>query len=290
MVEFLLPGLVPLIAMLSVLVIAVTYMGARVFRIPSWEAYFNVEMTNLMMAILTIGMMYGAFMATTQITKMFLPSNYQNLGPVGVSKLFLNSVINEGVLPMYKDLLTIEAMTSLSNSFMIRVGPSVWSSVSKVEPGADAILSITRMLSFGLLAIYGSLSIQYIGLSLMDSMMSLILSLGVLLYIFPTTRDAGAFLIALAFAAGVVFPFIYALNFMALGNIPDFQEWYARGLPTMLAKIGASFGSIVNFEFFVPFINAMARLAMVALFIPAIAMTLTVAMINSITKFLMGKI
>ncbi|MFA5077306.1 MAG: hypothetical protein WC488_02675 [Candidatus Micrarchaeia archaeon] len=294
MVEFLFPTLVPVIAMLSVMLIAVTYMGGKVFRIPSWEAYFNVEMTNLVMAMMMIGLMYGGFMATTQISKWFLDGQ----DPITASTSFLNSVINQGVLPMYKDLLAIEAMTSLSNSFMIRVGPSVWSSVSKVEPGADAILSMCRLLSFGLLAVYGSLSAQYMALSLMDPLMSLLLSLGVLLYIFPTTRDAGAFLIAAAFAAGVVFPFIYALNFMALEKIygspyvayiPDFHGLNMRGLPGLILKLGASFGSIFNFEFFVPFINAMAHLTLVALFLPSIAMTLSAAMITSLAKFLTGK-
>lgn len=292
---FLFDQLVPIVIMLMVLVLAFAYIGAEFFRIPAWRAYVGVEMFNLVLAVITIGFMFAAFVGAKYIA-------YELVGndPVTAAKDFLNRIINKGVLPMYQDLLVIEAGTSLSNAFMIRIGPSVWSFVYKVEPGGDAILSMVRLMSFGLLAIYASLSFQYIALSAVDFAAPIALSLGVLLYIFPPTRDAGAFLICSAFAFQTVFPLIYALDEAILNDMSmqHFQTTYdayipqsggfGRGASTVLSFL-VPFASLVNFELLIPFINAMGHLALISLFLPALTMMITISMISAITKFLTGK-
>ena len=280
-----------------VMIIALTYMGGKIFRIPEWEAYFSVELYNLVIAIIIVVAAFGVFEASKAITMSVAGAE-----PIQVSKTFLSTVTNKGVLPMYKDLLSIEAATAFSNAFMLRVGPSVWSWAYKVEPGADAILAMTRLMGTGLLAIYGSLSIQYIGLSFIEFTMPIILSIGLLLFIFPPTRDAGAFLIAFAFAFQTIFPLTYALNKLAFDEIwasrysgpydpytPEIFGWQTRGWTKVFVFL-APFASTVNFPLLIPFINAMAHLTLIALVFPAISITITVAFINSITKFIRGKI
>lgn len=285
--QFLYPGLAPILIMIMLFILAFTYMGAEIFRIPSWKAYVSVELFNLVIAVLTIGFMFGAFISVKYIGYSLVGAD-----PLISAQNFLNKIINRAVLPMYKDLLIIEAGTSLSSSFMLRVGPGVWSYVYKVEPGADAILSMTKLMSFGLLAIYASLSIQYMGLSVVDFAAPIVLSLGALLYIVPPTRDAGAFLICAAFAFETMFPLTYALNEKILYDMfgPDFGmpgPWW-RGGYTLLAFL-TPFASLVNFEPLIPFIIMLAKLSLITLFFPAFSILITISFISALTKLLVGK-
>lgn len=304
--DFLFPTLVPLVAFLMVLIIAFTYIGGKVFRVPEWEAYFNIELHNLVFAIIIIASAFAVFEGSKALAYSMLGAE-----PVEASQAFLNKVINRGVLPMYKDLLGIEAGAALSNSFYMKIGPGVWSFTLKIQPGMDAILSMTRVLSMGLLAIYGSLSVQYILLSFVNFGMPIALSIGILLFIFPPTREAGAFLMSLAFGFQVVFPFLYALNGVILNDmtcarndmapmcgmsyeayVPEFHGVQMRGISGLLASMSPLAPAVIptlSFQALVPFINAMAHLALVSLFLPALSITLTVAFINAITKYLLGK-
>lgn len=325
MAESMLFQLVPMLAMVILVIIAAVYMVGKALRVPKpgifgiavnpiadmlsgstaasrLEAYANIELYNLVTAIMFLGVWGAALVGIQGLSHALLPNNpFGTNDPLEVSKLFLNTVINKGVLPMYKDLLTIESVTALSNSFMIRVGPSVWSFVTKVEPGGDAILAMARLMSFGLLTIYGSLSVQYIGLSLLEAFMPDMMALGVLLYMFPPTHEAGCFLMGLSFAFYIVFPFTYALNYIVLNDIswaennhaydayiPEIAGQNVRGLSSVLSLL-ASTASIFNFEFLIPFINAMAHLSLIALFLPALSMMLTMSTASSITKVLSGK-
>ncbi len=304
---FILPVLLPLVpvlAFLMILIIMITYVGGKAFGIPQLEAYLNVELHNLFMAFIILGAIIGFYWFSLSLTASLLPQcqSMPSCQPADVAQGFLNNVVNKGVLPMYKDLLAIEAGTAMSNSYMIRVGPGVWSFVYKVEPGADAILSMARMLSFGLLVIYGSLSMQYIMLSFVEFGAPIAISIGLILFIFPPTRDSGAFLIAFAFAFQTVFPFLYALDEAALNDmwsahgwgptydayVPELFGLRVRGVSTVLAYL-VPFASLANFELLVPFINAMAHLALIALFLPALTMMITIAFINATTKYIMGK-
>ncbi|MEW6528716.1 MAG: hypothetical protein AB1391_02390 [Candidatus Micrarchaeota archaeon] len=295
--DFLFQSLVPIVAFLTLLIITITYMAGRIFRIPGWEAYFNVELYNLIIAILIVSCAFGFFEASKQISKSLLCSNQPAncLEPVEASQVFLNNIINRGVLPMYKDLLVMEAGTAFTSSFMLKTGPAPWAFAHKVEPGTDAVLSMVRTMSFGLMVIYGSLTMQYIGMDLISFAMPIILSLGLILFIFPPTRDAGAFLIAFAFSFQTIFPFTYALNQIVLNDMARVQMhaspedqyimYSVRSNPVLVSV--AEYG---NFLVFKPYILAMARLALVSLFLPAFSLTLTIAFINAITKFLMWKI
>ncbi len=301
--EFLYPTLVPLVGALMALIIMATYIGGKVFRIPEWEAYFNVEMHSLIFAVLIIGAAFACFESVDAISRSLLGAD-----PIEASQTFLNTILNKGVLPMYKDLLVIEAGTSLSSSFMLLIGPVPWSYKYKVEPGADAILSMVRMMSFGLLVVYTSLTVQYMGLSFINFGAPIALSLGMLLFILPPTRDSGIFLIALAFAFQTIFPFTYALNQVILNDMacaqhglnPPCDYKYEAYVPQMgvfgVQIRGVSFFSYLvpfatyaNFLLLIPFINAIAHLALISLFLPALSIALTIAFMNAVAKFLMGK-
>lgn len=302
--DFLYPSLLPIIVMLTLLILIIFSTVGKALRIPEMDAYLNIELHNLILAVITVSLILSSNLGFDLVARSLLYSvdpNYVDI--ITSSKSFLNIVINNGVLPMYRDLLIIESGTALTSSFTYRIGPAPWSYVYKVEPGADAVLAMTRMLSFGLLIIYGSLSFQYIGLSVVGFAMPIALSLGLLLFIFPPTREAGAFLIAFAFAFQTIFPFTYVIHEVILNDIWSAHGWgdkYAgytpeifnlkiRGASTVVAFL-TSFATFTNFILLIPFINAMAHLALLSLFLPAFSLVLTIAFMNAIIKVLMAKI
>lgn len=297
--DFIFESFLPIAAMLMVLIITIVFMLGRVFRIPAWEAYLNVELYNLLFMLILITGMTGVYSVLNSIANTLNPNSGEIVE--GAQK-FLHRVLAEGVLPMYSDLLVMETLTSMSNSFYLLIGPGVWSYTEKVVPGADAILSIVRIMMMGLLAIYVSLITQYMGLAFVDFLMPIMLSLGIFLYIFPPTREAGAFLISFAFAFRVVLPFIYAVGEHILddmwvkhnygnyfnGYIPETLGMRIRGLSSIKALI-VPFATYFNLIALAPYFKAMSYLTLVAIFLPALAMLLSIGVMNSTIKFILGR-
>lgn len=298
--NFLFPELLPLLVFLTFLILIIIYFGAHVFRIPGWESYFNIELHNIFFVLIIISVVFGAFEISRHISQAIIGED-----PIHSSQSFLNLIINKGVLPIYNKLLFIELGCTLSNAFYGKIGPYVASYDYKIKPGTDSILAMARTLNIGLIVIYVSLLIQYIGISLIPFAMQILFSLGVLLFVFPPTREAGAFLIAFSFAFLIIFPFCYALNKVILNDIWELKHGVgntyekhvqkafglAKDLGLPAAALFTPFvNSWLNFGLFIPLINEVAHLALISLFMPAFSLTITIASINAITNFLLGRI
>lgn len=193
-----------------VLYIIVKYLAGKAFNKPEWEASLNIEITQVWYSLLIL---IAAF-AFLQAGTIFACSQAGTDKSLTLqASEFLQKVMIKGSLQSMNELFTIQIFYSIYNTLNFRPHESVWTWTYKVVPGADGVVGVVTVISYGLIAVFGSLAAQIAILSLIDATMyQLLLPAGLLLRFFPPTRDAGVFLITLAIGFQIVFPAMYVIN------------------------------------------------------------------------------
>jgi len=303
-------------------IILFTYMISRVFQVPEWEAYLSIELSNLTGSFLIVLFVLGLF-AIGDVFSIMMTGTAS--APQAALKFMTQTIADSTLEGMY-DIFRIQTCTSMLNIFSRRIGEAVLTNVFKVFPGIDVFVSITNVLGYGLVSIYGSIQAQIALLKLIDAfMLNFILPAGLILRFFPPTRDAGSFLIAMAFALQFVFPLVYIINKEVVDylgiEIYDKQKSdlliaslcgpFKYGVLGVLFNPTAGFPivskfpgiqglfkallsetalNLVSMAEFVPIMRSLSVLSLFALFIPAFALVITIAFINAMTKFLTQKL
>ncbi|MCX6768236.1 MAG: hypothetical protein NTY83_00090 [Candidatus Micrarchaeota archaeon] len=301
--------------------IALLHMASRFFNRPEMTAYANVELQQLFISVIIFVIAIGAFemanMAGTAIAGQ---------PPIDASLRFLHKTINSGVMPAYMDLMSLDIKLTFWSALEGRQGPTVWNFIAKQVTGLEPVISVVRVLTFTITTFFGTLGAQVIVFYLIQALMPIFLSAGVLLRFFPPTRDAGVYLIVFAISFQSMFPLLFTIN----AQIMD-EMWQLQGLgdsydpyvampsdllgseapeysPSWVSEIvGSTTGSSTGptttsqaigffpfvsfFRFYLlgPFFEGIASLSLPALFLPAIAMSITISFINALTKFVTGK-
>jgi hypothetical protein len=148
---------------------------------------------------------------------------------------------------------------------------------------------------------------------------------GLVLRFFPPTRDAGAFLIAVSFGFYVVFPMTYLVNLeifkdvglkaynepgerptLLINSLCGPLKYAAAGIafnPAVSAPllggalslalsriVSEGFLNLLSMSEFVPIMKHIGNLSLLSLFMPALSMMVTIAFINSMTKFIVSRV
>lgn len=309
------------VAFFVTVVILITYLVSKVLQHPEWEAYLSVELTNLTGSFLVLLFVLGLFGVGSLFSLMIA----QDANAPQAAIKFMTIDIANNVLEGMYDIFRIQTCASMLSMFARRIGEAVLTNVFKVFPGVDVFVNITNVIGYGLVSIYGSLQAQIALLSLVDKIMvPFFLPAGLVLRFFPPTRDAGSFLIAVAFAFQFVFPLTYLVNKLVVDDlgVKTYEKQRSEALiqslcgPVKYGVFGVllnpaaitsltSFGPIsllfktllsettlnlLSMAEFVPILRSLAVLSLFALFIPAFALVITLAFINAMTKFLTQKV
>lgn len=290
--EFLFVDWLPIVIMLVIFIIVLFYQVGKLLKIPELEAFFSIELSNLFYAFILVLALIGAYNLFFNIANSLLPGEGDIISR---AQKYLNIVIYEGIYPMFIDLIKLETFTSLSSNIFFKSGPTPWSWTTKILGGTSLIVMITRTLSVGLSILYASLMAQFLGLTAIKILAPFLFSLGLILFLFPPTRDAGVFLITATFGFYVFFPFLYSLNLLALNEmwkIVEKKEMFKPYTPPASTFLSVLAGTtkFVGMAVALHFIKALSHLSLIALFIPSLTLTLTLAFINGTTKFIMGRI
>lgn len=310
-------------------VILITYLVSKIFKVPEWEAYLSVELSNLLNSYLVIFFAVGFFIVGDAIAmSLSSPSATTYTSPPQAALFFLRNKAAPEVLEGLFDIFKIQACASILSTFARRMGEFVLTNVYKLFPGADTFVSISNVVGYGLVAIYGSVSAQVTLLAIAEATIKkFFLPAGLVLRFFPPTRDAGSFLIALSIGFYIIFPMSYLINDAVLThelNVDKYEtptvligmvcgplNWatfgYAfnpnnfifgsklmktLGLGVIFNKIiseGAINGLLVMYQF-MPILKTLSKLTLVAIFLPAFSIIITIAFINATTKFLIAKV
>jgi len=293
-------------------IVLLTFLASRIFKVPEWEAYLNIELTNLVHSFLILLFIVGFFIVSSAVATSITGASSPPLAAIEEVR-----VLTDSVLTATLDVYIIQSCTSVLGTYHRRIGEAVFTPTFRVFPGIDTFVSITNVLALGFVMVYGSLSAQLAFLNIIDAVMiPFVLPAGLILRFFPPTKEAGAFLIALAFAFQIVFPTAYVINGMALDNI-GIQTYTSDKFP-ISALCGLSYvyfsvppvllqGSFpflastlqtvfsegvihgMSMAIFLPVLKNLSEVSLLAIFAPAVAMILTIASINALTKFIVMK-
>lgn len=308
------------VTLLTFVIMLITYLVARVLKVPEWEAYLNIELSNLVGSFLVLLFSIGFFLVGNGVAIALTG----NINPPLAAIEFLQKTVAGGLLQGLFDMFQIQACASMMSTIYRRLGESVLTHVFKVFPGIDSIVSVANTLSFGLVTVYGSVSAQITILAIINSVMGpFFLPAGILLRFFPPTREAGSFLIAFAIGFQVIFPTTYIINAMAIKDIgmdqyvpPTGIKYSLCGLKyavlgyafnpsnfifsqnPLLNVIGQSLRKVfsetllhaVDMSEFLAVMKSLASLSLIGIFLPALSISITVAFINAMAKFLSGKV
>lgn len=301
-------GIIGITALAVTGYVAIVFMAAYALKRPQLEAYARIELDQLLLSAIILVIAFAAWEFADMASTALAGGN-----PIDISIEFLNIIINKGILPIYMKLVRMEVLLTYFNAVEYRMGPGVWNWVTKAVPGLDPLISIVRMLVFTFTALYGTMSVQVILFYLIDAVAYYyLLPAGIILRFFPPTRDAGVYLIVLAIALQCFFPLLYSINYIALSDMWQLHGWAdsytpdieqtnyfnsmsgAVGTATSLTEtyLSSWFLPIFNalsFLALVPFMDRIAQISLVGLFLPALTMTLTIAFVNAVTKFITGK-
>ncbi len=317
---------IALVIFLIAIIALIVYLAAKLFRVPEWEAYLNVELGNLVTSLLIIVFVAGFFAASKGVA---IGITHQESPPEAAIMVLTN--ITDNVLRGIRDIYAIQSCTAVLGTFHRRIGEAVLTPTFRVFPGIDTFGQIANVVGIGFVMVYGSLSAQITVLHIINSITEIfLLPAGLVLRFFPPTKEAGAFLIALSIGFYIIFPMNYYINYMVLqelqieeyetpvtlitsicgmsyiyfsvptvvlGALAQSTAFRAVGLSTVTGALSSklslvfneAFINLLNMSMFIPILKAIARLSLLALFAPSVSMIFTIAFINAFTKFLVAK-
>ena len=276
-----------------VLLLALFYMSAQFFRKPEYEAFVSIELYQLIISVLIFATIFASTCAVDGMVQKLTGSGQDAFG---VGQTYLQYITNDISLEAVKKLQALVLFAQWTSSVTMRFGASVW---GVVFPAFPSFVVIERALEFLLMLLTpftSSLIVQQVGLQVIrGTMLPFVLPMGVVLRVFPPTRDAGSFLISTALGFHVIFPFTYVMhdNIVRSVLIPDAYSNFAvqdpnAGFPGVAAYTSEYGLFNVREMFFHPLLGV-SFLLLQAIFLPAFSITLTVAFIKGFNKFITQK-
>ena len=303
------------------LLLALFYMAAQLFKKPEYEGFVSIEMHQLLVSLLIFLLVFGASWLACDIANGFAQTDpvtgaYLGGDQFDIARNYLNYVSNQVALPTLVSLEKTKIIMQWFGSVSMRWGLSIWGATL---PGFPSFVLLERVLEFVLMLMapfVSSLTVQQIGLEIIrGTMLPYVLPAGVVLRIFPPTREAGSFMIVTAIGFQIVFPYTYVMHrniveFMisqdALaaqnGTGADLCKGLAHAYPGLFTYIddsetGPSFslGNLYTHVMSYPCqilhsIDSLSYIILQAVFLPALSLSLTIAFIKGTLKFVSQKL
>ncbi len=263
-------------------IISLAHMVARIGNRPEWEAWAKNESYQLILsAVIAASIIFLADISCVVSTELAGGDAFD------ISDEFLTRNYEEAMSIIYSLYRTVFILDLMGNFQIASATNPLF--VKPMFPGLSAIAGHFRSIIAIIALLAGNLMVQKIGLELIEqTAFNILLPLGLVLRVFPITRDAGSFIIAVAFGFYIVFPLTYVMASEVVASLPDEGNWANYlGLPGFpVPGPGAFF--LINL-FAGPLTSAfyMFRnldLVLVGTFFPLLSITITIAFIKGLTK------
>ncbi len=277
--------------LIMLLIVSLSYMLGNLLRREEYIEFSKRELYNVFVT--------GALVAS--FTTIVAIANELSCSTANGASLFeravegMNTVVYSEVYPILRNLfmmmLEISALSNMTVvTFSIKFNPL---------GGLKYFYTSLNVVSFILESVFASLYIQSLLLIVLkETAFSITMPVGIFLRAFPMTRDAGTFLMALALSLYTIYPYIYVVSldtYKAVITQITYDD-IASGIHTTPSIWTKFFSGVENKIFYVltafnydgirdMFLSLGGHLFL-AIAIPALAIILSVAMANSILKFI----
>jgi len=280
-----------------ILLLALFYMAAQFFKKPEYEAFVTIETYQLAISLLIFALIFGTACFASDMSKAFVGGGYDAFG---IANNYMQYIWKDIALDSVEKFQALALLSQWASSVTMRFGASVWGVSIPVFP---AMAVVERTIEFLLMLVSpftASIIVQQVILQVIKgTMLPFVLPMGVVLRMFPPTRDAGAFFISTALAFQVIFPFTYVMHAQIVRGIliPDA---YGSSVTYNSVMAGNGSGYLVDYISDYGIFNiqnmlwypllGISFLLLQAVFLPALSITLTVAFIKGFNKFMTQKL
>ncbi len=291
---------------LMAFVIAAIYMIAQLVKRPEWEAYARVETHQIFFSALILIMALLLVNMAEDVSKSMLDGkDYFDVAQEYLDKMVVNLLVPT-LAQMEGIVLGSQLLSGVTHSYG---AGTAWGYRFALFPQMSLFESVFEFVLMIITPFSASIMAQQFGLHIIHStMIAFVLPAGIILRIFPATRDAGVFLIATAFGFYFVFPLTYVMHYDIMKYIdakdpgidflgvpdapgasdplqgPNAQQAYTSNPgSTFYERV---FGNAVDLSWMLhPFAN-LSVIIMQAIFLPGLSMIITNTFIKSMIKFL----
>ncbi|HIG98659.1 TPA: hypothetical protein HA231_04520 [Candidatus Woesearchaeota archaeon] len=285
---------------LMIFLIALSWMAAALFRKTEYESFASVELSQLVVSVLLFVTVIGATCFATNMADLFArdPAHPGGRDVFEVGREYLNYISNEIALPAVINLEILKLWSQFMGSWTMRWGPSVW---GIILPGFPSFIVIERVVDFLLLLISPFTASLFVQMAILEVIRGVVLPFvlpaGLVLRIFPPTRDAGAFMIASAIGFGIVYPYTYVMHNAVVIKMLNSGASEPRltktledsGFGEVAGNISLS-GLFSADQMLLKPLHFLSYLLLQALFLPALSITITIAFIKGFSKFINQKL
>lgn len=279
------------------------YMASQAFRLPEVEAHVRTELYQLIITVIWCIAVFGC----ATILNGVISSYTQGGDMFDMADAYIGRVNCLATSTVIK-LEGMKMGAQYLSGMMAKYYAGAWGFKVPMFPGFEVIERAIDIIQMLMTPFSASLMAQQIGLQIIKATALLfVLPSGLVLRLFPQTREAGSFLIATGLGFYFVFTFIYIINAQVFGQmyrtefghdicsgeLAQGEEWlrdfkfYGQLGGQMMPITG---GDITKTATYNPMalldpLNALSYVAVQAVFMPAVAMTMVVSFIRTSGKF-----
>lgn len=221
---------------LMVFAVSLVYMASKTFAMAEWEAFSKTEIYHLVIGILAGIMILAGAVVIDGITNEYVST--LDVAEMGGTTLFDvgGSYLQDTICLSTSVTLKLEGMKMAAQYLAgmksrFYASASGWGFSFPTFPGFDVIERAIDMILMFITPFSASLLVQEVGLQIIHATaLTIVMPAGILMRIFPPTRDAGSFLIASALAFYFVFPFCYLINAHVMQYLyyEEFRDYMCR--------------------------------------------------------------
>ncbi len=286
----------------GVFAVSVLYMAVHALHSSEYEMYLKGELYEYAVTVVWGIAIFGAAVIVGQALQSYAGGDLFDMANTYISRvnaLSVSSVVKlEGV----------KLFAQYFSGLMSKYYAGAWGFKIPAMPGFEIIERVVDLIQMLITPFSASLMVQQIGLQVIKATaLTFMLPAGLLMRLFPPTREAGAFMMATALAFYFVFPFIYVINAIVMGQL--YMEEYGYPMGGGNENIGGEW--LQDFDFYsglgwqlAPFspnditktlplkpdallspMRALSYVVMQAVFLPALSMVLVVSFVKTASKF-----
>ena len=267
-------------SLFAVFLSALVYMLSKFLESPKLELFAKEELAQVIISFVFLLCLGAIFLASCSLVVMVTGASPQNK-----INNYITYLLNTGDNMIVTLLSNSYNNQLIASKYIYRGTP--FAGGSGRAPSADRkTYSSIQEINFDLLLpAMVSLKLQQWLLAVVWSMsISWVLPLGIILRLFPPTRGASDYLLAMAFGLYIVIPLTYVVNASVMsGN--TFGSWSESGSALIttpkvpIASIGTSPNTLVDF-------GRLAYIYPQAVFFPNISIIIFIAAVNAMAKAL----
>ena len=273
---------VPLMGMLlvmSYLIVALAYMMSQFFRRPDWAVWAKTQLWQTISACILVGILLSLVTTTCLISE-----NIAGGDPFVIADRYLHNTIWNRMVPAVDNLFRLSFKAQKLSAFTIGLVSCSMGVCWQPFAGAGT-LSYNFETMAALITPFGaSLLFQKLFLFFArDIAFTIILPIGLILKVFPFTRQAGAFMIAAALAFYAVFPLTYVFNQMIMKEVtqdPLVAGWCSSDI------VGFGGGAAGLGTATCQSLSTLGQVLPQAVFLPALNMVIVISFLQSVAKIL----